>query len=400
MVGRAPHMRTSSYIPQLGSSLFSTPSSEGIKGARNSGTTKGSVYEGNAQTYALAWAPGESDNGFKEGLVAFGTCVEEVSGNKLQLLSLATKSYNSTTGTASTVELHKTAESWVNYPPTKIMFDPNTSTEKSGKLLASSSDSLRIWQCPSESEIIEVAKLQTKRSDDAAPLTSFDWNSHSSSLVITSSIDTTVTAWDIVSQQPKSQLIAHDKEVFDVGFIRNSTNSFASVGADGSCRLFDLRNLQHSTIIYESSNRRMSGSNANDGSTPLLRLSCNYVDTNLLAIIHYDSNIVHILDIRNPGVPILDLNCHAGPINAISWAPGFRNVLASAGDDCQVLVWDTNSATDTSMFSPNSGKSLTRQISEPSLIWSSDLEVNNLAWSPKGEFVAITTGRLVQVLGL
>ena len=28
---------------------------------------------------------------------------------------------------------------------------------------------------------------------------------------------------------------------------------FASVGADGSVRMFDLRHLEHSTIIYEAS---------------------------------------------------------------------------------------------------------------------------------------------------
>jgi WD repeat-containing protein 68 len=38
----------------------------------------------------------------------------------------------------------------------------------------------------------------------------------------------------------KTQLIAHDKEVYDMGFTQG-TNGFASVGADGSVRMFDLR---------------------------------------------------------------------------------------------------------------------------------------------------------------
>ena len=45
----------------------------------------------------------------------------------------------------------------------------------------------------------------------------------------------------------KTQLIAHDKEVYDIAFAQGK-NVFASVGADGSVRLFDLRNLEHSTI--------------------------------------------------------------------------------------------------------------------------------------------------------
>jgi len=35
-------------------------------------------------------------------------------------------------------------------------------------------------------------------------------------------------------------LIAHDKEVYDMAFARG-TDVFASVGADGSVRVFDLR---------------------------------------------------------------------------------------------------------------------------------------------------------------
>ena len=46
-------------------------------------------------------------------------------------------------------------------------------------------------------------------------------------------------------------MIAHDKEVYDIAFAP-STDVFASAGADGSVRMFDLRSLDHSTIIYES----------------------------------------------------------------------------------------------------------------------------------------------------
>ncbi len=41
----------------------------------------------------------------------------------------------------------------------------------------------------------------------------------------------------------KTQLIAHDKEVYDVEFSKLSSGReiFASAGADGSIRMFDLR---------------------------------------------------------------------------------------------------------------------------------------------------------------
>ena len=62
------------------------------------------------------------------------------------------------------------------------------------------------------------------------------------------------TIWGIETGQPlgrvnlvaghvKTQLIAHDKEVYDIAFSRagGGRDMFASVGADGSVRMFDLR---------------------------------------------------------------------------------------------------------------------------------------------------------------
>jgi DDB1- and CUL4-associated factor 7 len=95
----------------------------------------------------------------------------------------------------------------------------------------------------------------SKSPEHTAPITSLDWNVVSPSLIITSSIDTTCTIWDIPSLTAKTQLIAHDKEVFDVRFCAQSVDVFVSCGADGSVRMFDLRSLEHSTIIYEPSEK-------------------------------------------------------------------------------------------------------------------------------------------------
>lgn len=102
------------------------------------------------------------------------------------------------------------------------------------------------------SKLTPLALLSnSKTPEHTAPLTSLDWNTVSPSLIITSSIDTTCTIWDIPTLTAKTQLIAHDKEVFDVRFCSNSVDVFVSCGADGSVRMFDLRSLEHSTIIYE-----------------------------------------------------------------------------------------------------------------------------------------------------
>lgn len=105
-------------------------------------------------------------------------------------------------------------------------------------------------------KLTPLALLSNSKSPEhTAPLTSLDWNTLSPSLIITSSIDTTCTIWDIPTLTAKTQLIAHDKEVFDVRFCANSVDVFVSCGADGSVRMFDLRSLEHSTIIYEPSEK-------------------------------------------------------------------------------------------------------------------------------------------------
>ena len=66
------------------------------------------------------------------------------------------------------------------------------------------------------------------------------------------------------------QLIAHDSAVYDISF--RDKQMFASCGEDGSARLFDLRNLQTSNIIYDSDK-------------PLLRVAWNKKHTHQLATI-------------------------------------------------------------------------------------------------------------------
>jgi WD repeat-containing protein 68 len=120
---------------------------------------------------------------------------------------------------------------------------------------------------------------------------------------------------------------AHDKEVYAIAFCKDP-NLFASVGADGSVRMFDLRALQRSIIIYET-----------PSFTPLLeypdftsllsfrylfvlfRLQWNKQDPNYLATISLDSSNIIILDQRLPSVPAAELVRHAGTVNALAWAP-------------------------------------------------------------------------------
>jgi WD repeat-containing protein 68 len=265
------------------------------------------------------------------------------------------------------------------YPTTKIMWIPDQAGTRRD-LLATSGDYLRLWMVQENKSVrLECLLNNNKNTEFCAPLTSFDWNEQDPSIIGTSSIDTTCTIWDINKMQAKTQLIAHDKEVYDLAFA-HSTNVFASVGADGSVRMFDLRSLEHSTIIYEDSGGQ-GGS-----PMPLIRLAWNKQDPNYLATATMDSNKVVILDIRVPSVPCETLDGHTQCVNSIAWAPHSSCHICTAGDDNQALIWDLSS------MGP-------KPIEDPILAYYAEAEVNQLQWSKvQPDWVAIAFDKKLQIL--
>jgi WD repeat-containing protein 68 len=181
--------------------------------------------------------------------------------------------------------------------------------------------------------VCQQSKVQSQST--GPPLTSFSWNEKAPSLVVTSSIDTTCTVWNIDTSTAITQLIAHDREVYDVAWLPGSTDIFVSVGADGSLRAFDLRSLEHSTILYETPAPK-SGPPATSASSrlptsPLLRIAFNPADSNYMSTFHMDGQDVQILDMRSPGQPVIELRGHRAQVNAMGWSTTDRPTLATAG---------------------------------------------------------------------
>ncbi|KAI0020132.1 WD40-repeat-containing domain protein [Xylariomycetidae sp. FL0641] len=382
--------------------------------------------------YAFDWCKW-TPQGRGAGKVAIGSYLED-GHNFIQILDtqvVNTPSDIYTPGSPKySLEFTKVAEATHSYPVTRLLWEPPSSQKQSTDLLATSGDHLRLWSLPSDAQTSHsnsvnnkslagpITKLtplallsNSKTPDHTAPLTSLDWNTVSPSLIITSSIDTTCTIWDIPSLTAKTQLIAHDKEVYDVRFCANSVDVFVSCGQDGSVRMFDLRSLEHSTIIYEPTAKddrvdviggRMSPTLAQQtmsNAPPLLRLATSPHDQNLLATFAQDSNIIRILDVRQPGQALLELRGHGGSVNSVEWSPGRRGLLASGGDDCQVLLWDLMNSTPTTGPSSNGAGGTDKHIT-PVGSWGCDYEVGNLGWAPPlsggdgaGDWLGVSGGR-------
>jgi len=150
----------------------------------------------------------------------------------------------------------------------------------------------------------------------------------------------------------------------------------------------------------------------------LLRISFNPLDPHFLATFHADSPDVQVLDMRSPGKPVSELKAHRAPVQAIGWGASEGSMLASAGDDHQLLVWDLSSSSLSprqqvrSPALPESGQAATRTIVDPTLAYQAMGEINNLTWSPPmtslslggglqtspGEWIAIASGKSVKVL--
>ena len=138
--------------------------------------------------------------------------------------------------------------------------------------------------------------------------------------------------------------------------------------------MFDLRSLEHSTIMYETT-----------GNTPLLRLSWNTLDANYLATFAADSTKAVVLDTRMPALPVAELGGHTAAVNGISWAPHSACHICTVADDYQALIWDLSC--------------LPKPIEDPILAYTADAEVSNMTWSASlCDWVNIAFDNKIQVL--
>ncbi|OJJ89245.1 WD repeat protein [Aspergillus glaucus CBS 516.65] len=376
--------------------------------------------------YAVDWCKWPlSGSNYFGGKIALGSYLED-NHNYIQIVDTHWTQPDPDTPDALNGEIKleytKTAEAMHSYPVTRILWEPPSSQKQTTDLLATSGDHLRLWSLPSPQSLhtnsitrsanqrdLPTAKLSplallsnSKSPEHTAPITSLDWNTISPSLIITSSIDTTCTIWDIPTLTAKTQLIAHDKEVYDVRFCANSVDVFVSCGADGSVRMFDLRSLEHSTIIYEPTEKNEKVASPGNGSPsaphnppPLLRIAASPHDSHLLATFSQDSNIVRVLDVRQPGQALLELKGHSSPLNCVEWSPNRRGVLASGADDSMVLLWDlinqhnaapvpTTNPTPIPAPNPNQRAPATTTERGPAAAFQCDYEISNISWSPQG----------------
>ncbi|EFC35605.1 predicted protein [Naegleria gruberi] len=186
------------------------------------------TYNSDWMIYSLSWSV-RRDEKYR---LAIGSFIEEYR-NKVDIIKLNNDNI-----------LERVAQFEHPYPATKIQFHPSASINNPD-LIATSGDYLRLWNINNNSTttttttsnnnvnnnissqqqqqtVQTVQKYHTFNNDSSsefcAPLTSFDWCEYNPNMIGTCSIDTTCTIWDIPTGKSKTQLVAHDKEVYDISF--------------------------------------------------------------------------------------------------------------------------------------------------------------------------------------
>uniref|UniRef100_A0A7S1QJS0 Peroxin-7 n=1 Tax=Alexandrium catenella TaxID=2925 RepID=A0A7S1QJS0_ALECA len=326
----------------------------------------------------MAWSPRPEPR----CRLAIGSCLEHES-NRIQV-----------------VELNEDSRSFVpiaevehSFPATKLMWAPyGGKLDSRTEVLASAGTTLNLFRLEEDGQMKMTARLANNRRQQEAnlrqnglghfaPLTSFDWNVDSPQCIGTSSVDTTCTIWNIERQKIETQLIAHDKAVYDLNFSQKFL--FASCGADGSVRLFDQRNLEHSTIIYET-----------NPVVPLLRLAWNKINRNYIATVAMDSSGVTLIDIRRPSVALATLSQLDACVNSVVWAPHSRNHLLCGTQDGQALIWDVKEVS-----TPADGTDQSRPRPPSLFVHGAGQEVYQVHWSStQPDWVALGSAKQVEVL--
>jgi len=133
---------------------------------------------------------------------------------------------------------------------------------------------------------------------------------------------------------------------------------------------------------------------------PLLRLAASPHDSHLLATFSQDSNIIRILDVRQPGQAVRELRGHQAAINCIEWSPSRRGTLASGADDSLVLIWDLWGANALAPPAAINGAPAADNSLGPTASWQCDYEVGNISWAPHsalnndgGDWLGVSGGR-------
>ena len=255
------------------------------------------------------------------------------------------------------------------FPVSSILFSPH---EQNKNLLISTSDKLSVYSYEEEKLNLKISFIR-EMENYTGPLTSCDWSRANNAIIGVSSVDRTCSIWDLNKSVEKCMIIAHDKAVYDIS-LGPDEFIFMSTGADGSVRLFDSRQANSSSIIFETRDE-----------SAMTRLKWNLVNPNFILTVIVDKNEIYILDQRKLSAPYGILKVHTNVVNNAIWAPQSNSNLISVSDDKSALLWDIYSDSE--------------KAEEYIMKYEAENEIENVAWGDVTQnWVGIIDGNQAEIL--
>eukprot|EP00040_Diaphanoeca_grandis_P015752 m.80727 g.80727 ORF g.80727 m.80727 type:complete len:273 (-) comp25342_c0_seq4:614-1432(-) len=148
------------------------------------------------------------------------------------------------------------------------------------------------------------------------------------SKIISGSQDGSVKLWDVCSDQTFSISTfvgGHHYGVLDAKFHPTTASTFASVGREGSIRMWDTRVQSAPTAVHS-----------------LSQPACSFLFTSGMLITGHLDGTVAFYDERNMGLSLQECNTQTNAVNVLrSSATG---LVAAGSDDCSVVVYSAKKA--------------------------------------------------------
>ncbi|WPT11949.1 WD repeat-containing protein LWD2 [Picochlorum sp. SENEW3] len=325
------------------------------------------TYDSSSIVFALDWSS-RQDKGVR---VAVGSFVEGVS-NTVEILRV----------TPAGLILDEKETFGIEYPATQVGFIPDRFCNKPD-LLATSGDAVRLWKISDAGTTLELVLNDPKNtSKNFSAVTCFDWSEINVKVLAAGSSAGRLLLWDTESGRLQGTMVGHEDEILDCQWAANDV--IVSSSGDGSIRMYDLRDKDHCTVLYETPRR-----------TPVPSFCWNKLDPKYLAFSIEKSRLVSVLDVRFPTEPVILLDGHMGNCTALGWSPHREGYLCSVGDDCHALIWDMGKVNSEEDSKPN------REAvdASPILAYNAQAEINAMAWNPiDPDWIAICARNRTRVL--
>ncbi|KAI9310735.1 WD40 repeat-like protein [Dichotomocladium elegans] len=155
-----------------------------------------------------------------------------------------------------------------------------------------------------------------------------EWSPHQASHLLSAGFDNVVCHWDTaVSEQPLAQYEAHTSCVEDISWHATDPNIFASVGDDKKLMIWDTRQASRPAQTVEAHKSEVNS------------VAFNWGQAWMLATGSADKSL-GLFDIRKLHTKLHSFELHEGEVTQVGWNPHDPAILASAGLDRRINVWD------------------------------------------------------------